>query len=168
VDINTAILFVASLLLVLVIAKLVSVFYEKRRTSFKVMLLPFLSAYFILLVQQLLASYHPELMMALELPVIFVGCIILTLNYKSTIIRRLAAAFFTFLIILFLLMFIGNAVLFLFPGFQLGSAAWMAVTYITLLPIGFLTATLISRFKSIKKKANNNMCISRNHRIGSE
>ena len=99
--INTAILFVASLLLVLVMAKLMRVFYEKRRTSFKLMVLPFLLAYFILLAQQLLTSSHPDLMMALELPVIFVGCIILTLNYKSTIARRLATAFFTFLIITF-------------------------------------------------------------------
>jgi len=50
-------------------------------------------------------------------------------------------------------MFIGNAVLFLFSDFQLGGAAWIAVTYITLIPTGFLMATLISRFKGIKKKA---------------
>jgi len=150
--INTTILFVASLLLVLVMAKLVRVFYEKRRTSLKVMFLSFLSAYFILLVQQLLASYHPGLMMVLEFPVIFVGCIILTLNYKSTIARRLVAAFFSFLIVVFSVMLIGNAVFFLFPNLQIGGAAWVVVTYITLIPIGFLAATLINRFKRIKKK----------------
>ena len=146
------IILMASLFLLLVMASLVRVFYEKRRTSLKAMLLLFLSAYFMIFAQQSLINYYPELMMILELPVIFAGCFILTLNYKSTIIRRFAAAFFSFLIIVFLVMLIGNAVFFLFPNHQIGGAIWIVVTYITLIPIGFLVATLINRFKSIKKK----------------
>jgi len=144
--------FVPSLILLLVIAKLVSVFYEKRKTSFKFMLLSFLLVYCISIVTLHLANYHPELMMALEFPVIFAGCFILTLNYKSTIIRRLAAAFFTSLIVVFLVLLIVYAVWHLFPNLQSDEAMWTIVSYIILIPAGFLMATLISRFKSIKKK----------------
>jgi len=150
-DIYIAIYLVAQLLFVLVMAKMVGVFYEKRRTSFKVMVLSLLPIYFMFIfIFTFILTRHPD-WTTLEIPAIFVGSVIITLNYKSTIVRRLAAALSTSMIILFLVVFIGSIVVFLFPDIQLD--VQVTVTNIALAPIGYLIATLTSRFKSIRKKA---------------
>jgi len=137
----------------MVIAKMVGVFYEKRKTSYKIMSLSILSTYIMFVfVFIFLLNRYPD-WLVIEFPTIFIGCFIMTLNYESSIARRLTAAFSTFTIIVFLVLLIGGTTPFLFPTLQFGDARWVTVTNILLIPIGYLMAALISRFKNIRKMA---------------
>jgi len=148
----TVLYLVVHFLFVAVIAKIVGAFYGKRRTSFKVMCLSILPVYLTLIfIYILMPTIHPGWTSMLEIPTFLVGCFVITLNYESTTTRRLAAALYTSLVIMFLVIFVGIIYHFALP--DLNPQAGIALTNITLAPIGYLISKLIRHFKSIRKKA---------------
>jgi len=153
----TAIYLITQFFLLLVASKIVGVFYEKRRTSFKAMLLLLLSIYFVLCSLHLLNMIYllPDwLSISIRDDILFfVGCAVITLNYESTIARRLAAAFSTIMIILFSSLPIIIIVQFLLPSLKAGGAEWIAVVNIALVPIVYIMAAVISFFKKLMKLA---------------
>ena len=84
----------------LITVKMMSVFYEKRRTSFKVLLLSILLINIIFAVQHtFFRFYFTPYWMAAELPFVLAGYFIITLNYKSTVIKRIVVTVSTFTIL---------------------------------------------------------------------
>ncbi|MCL1882732.1 MAG: GHKL domain-containing protein [Defluviitaleaceae bacterium] len=147
---------ISQFFLVLVSAKIIGVFYEKRRTSFKAMSLSLLAVYLVNIALHLLVRNHladNEMLSLIGDFTFIAGCFVISLNYKSTMARRLAAIFTAFFIIVLSFLPMAAVVHILLPNLRLGSAEWIAVTNLGIIPIAYFMATLISRFKNIRKKA---------------
>jgi len=139
--------------LLLVVAKMVGVFYEKRKTSFKVWILLLVLIYFVFSSLHLfIINFLSPDWLATDILAFFVGSIVISLNYKSTIARRLVAALSTGIIMIISMLPVGIVVAFLFPNLQVGGVEQVAMTNIAVIPMAYLIAVLISRFKNIKKK----------------
>ena len=144
---------ISQFFLVLISAKIVGVFYEERKTSFKVMLLLLHAIFFaIIFVHLIIRNYLTNEWLIVGEFVFIAGCFVITLNYKSTIARRLAATFSTSMIIMFTTIPTIIIIHFLLPDFQTDSSEFLAVFNISIIPIWYLMATLISRFRNIRMK----------------
>ena len=148
-------MFVASqFLLVGVATKIIGLFYEKRRTSVKTLLLSLLAVYASSVLLHFLTRNHllaHEWLGGLGDLHFIVGCLVISLNYQSTWLRRIAATCATFIIVMLSLLpmvVLGQLV---FPNLPLGSAEWIAVTNLGLIPIAYGLAVCIGRFKHISK-----------------
>ena len=84
-------------------------------------------------------------------PAFFASCFVITLNYESTIIRRLAAALSVSVIVIFAAICIEIILLFI-PNLYTGSDEWLVVANIATLPLAYFISSLISRLKFIRKK----------------
>ena len=152
-DRYTAIYLITLFFLLLVVAKMVGVFHEKRRTSFKALLLSFLSIYFMFCFLHLYVITHLSSdWLATDILAFFVGSFVISLHYESTIGRRLASTLFIGVIMIFSMLPIGVVIEFVFPNILLNGVERVAMTNIAVIPIAYLVAALMSRFKNIKKK----------------
>lgn len=153
-DKYTIFYFIFQFFLLVVAAKLVDVFYEKRRTTFKIMLLSLLLLYFLFCLLYLILSFVAPAWLEADVFFIFLQSFVITLNYKSTVARRFAAAFSTGIILIFSIIVIGGMIVpLVLPDLQVGSREWSAVSNGLLVPLGLLIAKILQHFKSLKKKA---------------
>jgi sensor histidine kinase YesM len=139
----------------LVAVKMMEVFYEKPRASFKAMLLSILLIYFVFSFQHLFIRYYLTPYWAIaEIPIILVGYFVLTLNYESTIIKRVVAVISTFMILSFLIIPITLSLQALFPEVPLSSDMFIIMVNIAGVIFGYLVAILLRRFRNIRKNTS--------------
>jgi signal transduction histidine kinase len=138
-----------------------NVFYEKRKTHLLVMVFLYSLLPVLLIILEILhnngisvALFGSNYVTALicYLPILF----IITLNYESSIIKRMVAAVYVFITFEAILTFIGNLIL--FPIFSLFSPSnriiYNVVAEITASIVLFFAAILLLKyFKFLKKKA---------------
>jgi len=148
---NIILYLIAHLLFVLAMAKLVDAFYEKRRTSFRTMALSLLLVYAMFILIQMPIDSIPGWVWVLEIPAVFIGCVIIALNYESTTTKRLIAALYSSMIMLLLWLVIGNL------AFHVLIPEWHWATGIAVVnavrgAIGYLISRWIRRYQGIQKK----------------
>jgi len=154
--------FITSLLLLLFAERMVGVFFEERRTSLSVMHLTYAGVFALLILTTLFSSpqmhrFHIAIVFAYEIIIISAGCLIISFNYKSSIVRRIVAALST-LPVFFLasiwatfvvrIIYINNDVI--------TENVSIGLVFILTSLIAALAAALLRGFKNIKR----NMAIS--------
>ena len=149
-DTLTIVYLIFNLVLMLAIERIMGVFFDKRRTSFTVLALSLLS-YFVLTSLAFLLWNIPMVNLTVNLVTFF----IITLNYESTIRKRLVAVFGTFAIL--------STVDFLIA---LSSGVYQVDVFdtsgmenifgfIILGATNYILALLLRKFKNIRKNAMN-------------
>lgn len=139
--------------ILLVMAKLVGVFYENRRSSYKNLLLSLVALYLGYALCFWLASHFAPDLLQVDVLTLYVQSFLLTLHYDSTVARRFTAAFSTGSILLLSYIIMGGMVVpLLWPHLEVGGEAWTAVSNLLLIPMSLLIAISLERFKGIKKR----------------
>ena len=101
VNLTSAAYLMSSVLVVFATERIIGVFFEKRRSSFPVMIFSYL-LYFILTSLAFLLFNIPIIILTIYLSLLF----IITLNYESSMIKRITATVCTYLFIIFVDFFI--------------------------------------------------------------
>ena len=156
-DISTIVFFVYTLISFFVIEKMLGIFYEERRTSLPIMLLSFLAAFIVLSIEHFIRlqfSPAPLIAATVSILIALAAYFLLTLNYKSSVIKRFVVA----VSILMLLNVVGVfASVVLFFAFDVNVYYEMEILYLSgvvhmmTLPLAYVVATLFRRFKNIRK-----------------
>ena len=89
--------FTTSLLITFFAKNIMGVFFEKKRITLSVMLLTYAGAFCLLMFTTLFLSpqmhrFHVAIMFMYDAILIFASCLIVSLNYKSSIVRKFVAA----------------------------------------------------------------------------
>ena len=149
-ELLTVVYLLSNCIVTLAVERIMGVFFDKRRTSFVIMALSYLSFYVLTSVTFLLWNI-PIVSILLSLTIYF----IITLNYESSVKKRIVAAFGTFVIMIIVELTIITSIGFyqadLFDAFGadsiLGFILWAATSYIV--------ALFLRKFKNIKKNTVN-------------
>ena len=142
----TAVYLMSSVLVVFATERIMGVFFEKRKTSFPVLAASYL-LYFISTSLAFLWLNIPIVVLLIYLSLLFV----ITLNYESSMIRRITATTCTYLFIIFVDFFI----YFIFADFPIQLFDSIGQPELFAYPIGALllysAGILLRRFKNIRK-----------------
>ena len=149
-----ALYLVTNFLMILVFVKMTGVFYEKRKASFKIMLLSILSVYFVssflhLYIRDNPAPYLTVVQFFVSLVVYFV----ITLNYESTLIKRFIVTILTFSIFAFSAIIIAIPFYILFPDITPNYDGYTIMLSVANIVLGYFLASLLRRFKNIRKNS---------------
>ena len=141
-----------------VVERMLGIFYEERRTSLPIMLFSFLVVYIMFNVEHFLFLHHPmHIRGAVETVVSLTGYFLLTLNYKSSIVKRLIVTVAIFFLFIAIGMFAAIALAFDFIAipysiyYEEEILTLILLFYIASLPLAYLITTLLRRFKNIRK-----------------
>jgi len=156
-DIYTIIFPVTTLMSLVIVEKIMGIFYEKRKTSFPIMIQSFVVVFILFTLEHLFFLQHPALnRIMIEVLVALAGYFIITLNYESSYIKRLVVSVLTYLLFVTFTV-LATTVLFIFMPLYSYSIEYeetlhfMILLNIVVLPLAYLVTTLIRRFKHIRK-----------------
>lgn len=151
-DIHTITILVTNFASLFVLERLMKVFYGERRTTLRVMLLLYFLVFSAFVIQYFLFQ-HSGLMVqsSVDFVINLVGYFVITLNYRSSIIKRIAVVVFIyplFLLVVSLSTFVVGTIL---PELKLGSEALISISSVVASVIMYLFAIFLLRFKNIRK-----------------
>ena len=153
-DSYAVIYLIANFFAILVFVKMTGVFYDKRRTPLKIMLLSVLLAYVMLSVTHLIIRNNPApYLTAVQLFVSLFGYFVITMNYDSSLKKRLVVAVLTFTIFLFLAIIIAIPFYIMFPDITPDYDIYTNILSMVNIVFGYFLAALLRRFKNIRKNS---------------
>ena len=145
---------ITNLFAILVFVKMMGVFYEKMRTSSRIMLLSIVPVYLVFSFLHLFIRDNPApYLVAIQLLVNLLGYFFLTLNYESTFIKRFVVTVLTFSIFALLAIVIGIPFYILFPDITPNYDGYTIALSVVNIVLGYFLALLFRRFRNIRKKA---------------
>jgi sensor histidine kinase YesM len=134
------------------VERMMGAFYEERRTNNIVMFLSFLAVFIMVSSQHFFFRFHPPMHRVIfEIPIAFISYFIITLNYKSSIAKRLVTVVSIYLFFLLMNLPVSFIFLRLFPDSPAYGEDMITLQSIVMPPLAYLGATLFRRFKNIKK-----------------
>ncbi len=148
----TVVFLIAHFLDLMIAAKMVGVFYEKRRTSFRVMFLSILLIYLISgFLHFFILNHLSRHWIILEISMFFVWYFIITLNYESTTVKRIVVAASVVIITLVSNIVAGSFIFLIFPS-SIGSDRRdsLLMDSMVYLPIVYFMVKLLGRYKNLK------------------
>ncbi|MCL2864250.1 MAG: GHKL domain-containing protein [Lachnospiraceae bacterium] len=144
---------IAGLLLVLYAERFMGIFYENRKTSVSTMALTFSVVYIITIGRFLFLRYHaPDsnlFWLFTELGLGLLGYFLITLNYKSAVLKRIVVSMIACMIITFI-HFSLSAVTLLIPNDTYHEVV-LTILIVAVPTAAYLLASVLRRFTNIKK-----------------
>ena len=156
---SLAITFITATLLTLFYAeRMMGIFYEKRRTNRLVMLLTYGLLLALQLFQYAYYSRNPApmlIMMASDMLIYLLGFFVISLNYRSSVLKRLAAVVSTYMVLALATIPVGTVVGYILyvRGMAISEELSIILLYLLLPLFMCLTATLLRGFTNIKRKS---------------
>ena len=154
-EMHTVTVLIHTSIAVLVMERLIRIFYEKRKTSLSTMTLLVLIVFFGFSLKYFVFLHHPvHVRLAIEIPVSLAGYFIITLNYESSLIKRLIVAVSSYLLFMAIgtvIVVVSSLILPIHTPYDAEDLYTSGLIHIALLPLAYLTATLFSRFQNIRK-----------------
>jgi len=151
VDSYSIIFLIVNIFSILVVVKLIGVFYEKREASLVVMLLLILPVYLVYSFLHLYSRENPApSMTAIQFFANIPGYFILTLNYKSTIRKRFFATIVVFLLITLLGIIVAIPFHIMLPEITPDYDGYTIILFVANIIFGLLLAFVLRRFKNIR------------------
>ena len=134
-----------------VVERMMGIFYEKRETSLPVMLRLYFIVFALLSIEHFFHIQNPVMYRVVtETAVTLAGYFIITLNYKSSLVKRFVVMVSTFLIFIAISAFT-SVILFFFYSFDdlysEEALIFMSLLHIAIMPVAYLIATILRRFK---------------------
>ena len=147
---------VSTLIGLFVIERMMGIFYGKRRTTLFVMLLSYLFVFIMFSFEHLFFLRHPVyIRIAVEIPIALTGYFLLTLNYKSSIVKRFVVSATIYLLFLGISTLAGVMLYLIIPFYSLYYEEevlnFIMLLHIAILPLAYLVTTILRRFKNIRK-----------------
>jgi len=140
-----------------IVERMMGIFYEKRKTSFPIMIQSFFVVFILFTLEHLFFLQHPALnRIIIEVPVALAGYFIITLNYESSVIKRLVVSVLTYLLFVTFSVLASIVLLIFIPLYSYSieyeeTLRFMILANIAVLPLGYLATSLIQRFRHIRK-----------------
>jgi len=155
-NLRTVAFIVSPLILVLYAERMVGVFYEKRRTSFSLL---FLTCLFYGILELIFNFLRPSLPLAdVFLPYVamvltFIGYFVITLNYKSSAVKRLVVVLTMYIVYLLAHYPVFLAInYYITPYLTMSEIGFLYLLHLLLQPAAaYLVAIVLCRFKNIHR-----------------